>query len=394
MIFAYLLMVLLVLNVIHAMDFIPGADPSGHADSSHALNVYIRAICTNTTTRTSMHFGMNALSLRARDATMNLEGGIYLLNAPITVNSTVNCTGMLRIQGGTLLAGPKLNTHGNSSFLVTVLQYWNGLGVSLEKMVFASNNIGGGLRVDAAHHIHAVDCNFLNFATVGIWGSNLLGMGHDLVVERCRLTECTAGFTECSDVRKKKATAILMEFPDSHFRNTVITCGLVGIVNHAGANTFHQLHIWPSCNPEAEGDNLTVAFSEETGNSRISDCYFDNSRFLITGYRGTTITNSYFNGRSRLELAKSIHSGLSRNKTDTRCQYWRGDMCGLIINNNRFTCAKDSCSFIDWQYMPQAASQIYISSNAFENVSSTLCSNKHSCTGETDCHELLGPCKN
>eukprot|EP00041_Stephanoeca_diplocostata_P015992 m.311182 g.311182 ORF g.311182 m.311182 type:complete len:52 (+) comp20216_c0_seq29:180-335(+) len=26
---------------------------------------------------------------------------------------------------------------------------------------------------------------------------------------------------------EKKATAILLEFPDSHVRNTVITCGLV-----------------------------------------------------------------------------------------------------------------------------------------------------------------------
>jgi hypothetical protein len=150
--------------------------------------------------------------------------------------------------------------------------------------------------VDSSHHAHITDCIFLNFATVGIWGyvkpinfvwrvegcctgkvrvsvdlqripfqclapflrfctrlytlsprggrSKLLGMGHDLSVDRCRLTECTLAMAECASITSKTATAILMEFPDSHFRNTVISCGRAGVVNRAGSNTFHQLHIW------------------------------------------------------------------------------------------------------------------------------------------------------
>ena len=128
------------------------------------------------------------------------------------------------MRSGTLLASAALGNLGsNHSFLVTVLDYWGGLGVSLEQLVFASDSHGGGLRVDAAHHVHVSDSNFLNFATVGIWGSKLLGMGHELAVDRCRLTECTAAMAHCADITKKNATAILMEFPDSHFRNTVIT---------------------------------------------------------------------------------------------------------------------------------------------------------------------------
>ena len=78
--------------------------------------------------------------------------------------------------------------------------------------------------------------NFVNFETYGVWGSKALGMGHELAMDRCRLTECTAGMSECADASTKKATAILMEFPDSHFRHVVITCGLVGVVNRAGSN--------------------------------------------------------------------------------------------------------------------------------------------------------------
>ena len=99
------------------------------------------------------------------DAVLDLQGGIYLLDSPLVVNSTVRCSGTLRIRSGTLLGSAVLGSLGsNHSFLVTVLDYWGGLGVSLEQLVFASNSHGGGLRVDAAHHVHVSDSNFLNFA--------------------------------------------------------------------------------------------------------------------------------------------------------------------------------------------------------------------------------------
>jgi hypothetical protein len=197
-----------------------------------------------------------------RDAVLDLNGGVYRLSEPIAVDPTVACSGTLRIRDGTLLADEALANHRvpsesnplgtNHSFLVTVLDYWNGLGVSLEKIVFANNGTGGGLRVDAAHHVHVSDSNFLNFATIGIWGSKLLsGTGHDLAVDRCRLSECTKSMAECADITKKNATAIVIEFPDSHFRNIVITCGFRGLVNRAGANNFASLHIWPSCTGES-----------------------------------------------------------------------------------------------------------------------------------------------
>ena len=44
--------------------------------------------------------------------------------------------------------------------------------------------------------------------------------------------------SSCADITAKKATAILLEFPDSHVRNTVITCGYAGVVNRAGGNSF------------------------------------------------------------------------------------------------------------------------------------------------------------
>eukprot|EP00041_Stephanoeca_diplocostata_P015990 m.311066 g.311066 ORF g.311066 m.311066 type:complete len:168 (+) comp20216_c0_seq19:180-683(+) len=102
---------------------------------------------------------------------------------------------------------------------------------------------------------------------------------------------------------EKKATAILLEFPDSHVRNTVITCGLMGIVNRAGSNTFITNHIWTSCTGDAPyGANNTIGFADEAGATRISDSYIDNCDLVLSGYRGTTITNNFFNGGARLVL--------------------------------------------------------------------------------------------
>lgn len=136
-------------------------------------------------------------------------------------------------------------------------------------------------------------------------------MGHELAVDRCRMTECTGNMKLCADISVKKATAILMEFPDSHFRNTVITCGLAGIVNRAGANTYHQMHIWTSCTGDQPyGANTTVAFAEEAGGSRITDCYFDNAIVRVSGFRGNTIANNFFVSLCRVRPPILQHSDI------------------------------------------------------------------------------------
>jgi hypothetical protein len=145
-------------------DSTPPGDPAGHRDSSVALNAELRRLCNDDS---------DALQLAGipRDVTLDLRGGVYRLDAPLVVNSSLRCTGTLHIRGGTLFAGPGLAAHGaNHSFLVEVLDYWSGLGVSLTNLNFASNGTTtGGLRVDAAHHVHVQSCTFLNFGTQGIW---------------------------------------------------------------------------------------------------------------------------------------------------------------------------------------------------------------------------------
>ena len=80
-----------------------------------------------------------------------------------------------------------------------------------------------------------------------------------------------------------------------------------------------------------DGANTTVAFEDQSGGTRISDCYFDNANLKLSGFRGTTVVNSFFNGGARLEIAKprSVRGRISPTNPD--CQYWDGAVCTCSV---------------------------------------------------------------
>jgi hypothetical protein len=142
----------------------------------------------------------------------------------------------------------------------------------------------------------------------------------------------------------------------------------------------------------ADGINTTVAFEDESGGTRISDCYFDNANLKLSGFRGTTVVNSFFNGGARLEIAKPASVRGKISPTNLECQYWDGAVCKLVVTGNQMLCAKAGCATINTTYAIPAASNVFVHSNAFEGVNSSVCSLKSKCTGEEDCKSLFGPC--
>ena len=110
------------LLVVTGCSSIPGADPSGHLDSSSALNAAVRSLCNATAFAAptaavaSAVVGSPALAappiIVPRDAVLDLAGGVYRMDAPLVVDRTVQCTGKLRVRGGTLLAGAALGALG------------------------------------------------------------------------------------------------------------------------------------------------------------------------------------------------------------------------------------------------------------------------------------------
>ena len=376
---------------------IPGTDPTGAKDSSKALNAYIRQLCAE-----DNPLNIDAHAVRApRVVVVDLSSGIYRLDSPLIFDRNVSCTGPILVREGTLLAGTTL---GFDRFLVEAVEYIGerlvGMTLTFDRVIFASNFTGGGLLVNKSSFTTVSNCNFLNFATFGIWTS-----GADFRLDRSVLMECTAGMTNCEGPQLK-ATAMYIKGADSHFNRNVVACTHIGFVNADGDNMYFQNHIWTNCHPPQDdtgvGDHNLLGFLVSGGTPQISGGAIDNCHLRITSYRGVIITNMHFNGVSKLVLAAPTHAPQPPVATDTRCQYWRGAMCSLRVTNNFFTCrgsdssnhgADASCGTILTNYTPTQAQQMDISNNAWENSTSAVCTRATSCIGHS-CTSLFGPCDN
>lgn len=262
-------------------------------------------------------------------------------------------------------------------------------------MVFASNFTGGGLLANRSSFTTVTNCNFVNFATFGVWSS-----GADFRLDRSVLMECTAGMEPCSGP-SLKATAVYIDGADSHFNRNVVACTHVGMVNANGDNMYHQNHIWTNCRPPSQddghNDSNQLGFLVSGGSPQIDGGAIDNCHLVITSYRGVMVTNTHFNEVAQLVLAPPS-TPPQPITPDGRCQYWRGAVCSLRVVGNTFTCGgasvngvPGSCGRIVQQYTPPQAMQIEVSGNTWENASSSVCSQMDQCVGAA-CAHLLGDC--
>lgn len=369
---------------------IPGTDPTGEKDSSPALNAYLRKLCNGT----DLPSGPRPRGPGMRD--LNLESGIYRMDSPLVIDSTVRCHGPVRVRDGTLLAGPGF---GDDRFLVeSVGPYWGGrfvgMTLSVEHVVFANNFTGGGLLANETSFVTVSDCNFINFATYGVWTT-----GGDFRLDRSILMECTDGMEPCQGPNLK-ATAVYINGPDSHFNRNVIACTHVGIVNAEGDNFYYANHIWTNCHPPST-DNGTdynmLGFLISGGSPQISGSAIDNCHLVVESHRGLIVTNTHFNEASRLiiappSLTKGEDRALAVKDSDTRCEYWKGSLCSFQVVGNTFTCRDEGrCGLIQVDYTPPKASSIQVYGNTWEDANNTLCSLSSSCSGD-DCKRLFGPC--
>ena len=108
--------------------------------------------------------------------------------------------------------------------------------------------------------------------------------------------------------------------------------------------------------------------------------YFDNAVLRVSGYRGTTITNSMFNGGSRLELAPSLRPG-TPSASDPNCQYWKGAVCSLNVRGNQFLCGKMGCAGVDVGYAFAQAAAVYVGDNSFEDSAENATTHSSTVTG-------------
>jgi len=246
---------------------------------------------------------------------IDLEGGNYLISSPIYLNNS-KYNGII-IGNGQITVNPDLFL--NTDFIFYCIQCSQ---ITWMDLVLENHHIGGGILTDTGLQNVIDNVFFLHYNTMGIFGDSKYGMGHELLVSNSVFAEYMWGEPNYNITSKQNGTAIYMTYPDSNFYNIIIRCTKVGVINKAGANLYHGVHIYSSCNKNPNGENIAVGYLSNANQNRITNCYFDDSPLVFTDIWAGTITNNLFYGFSGIILAPQQNN------------IW---INGIIIKNNLFT---------------------------------------------------------
>lgn len=290
-----------------------GADPTGVADSTAAIQAAVDAAANTTAPVPDVCGGK---------LTIHLEGGTYMISKPIQVGDAHG----VAISGGTLFAA---TTFPPDDYLI------NGESPSLlsfDTMTIDARHIAGCLRLDMGLQIIVSDVLFYGFRTHGVLADNAAGMGHELLLDSCFFAEYNWNEPGFNDKSQKFGTGVEMRYPDSHILNSIFRCSLYGVVNKAGSNQFSQLHIYTTCDHSATPANMTVGFLDLGFQSRFLDGYIDNCE-LVIGHSdfASEVASTLFYGQAGIRVAPSALSQAVQ---------------GLRIVGNTFSCTQQACGYL------------------------------------------------
>lgn len=249
-----------------------GADATGAADSTAALAAALAA--------GEALAASNGLPPAAGSGgvLIDLAGGTFRVTAPLLLRGA----GGLRLAGGTLVAGEGFPP------TACLLDIQGGGNLVLEDLTLDSNHTGCGLRVDNVVQVTLARTFFLHYSSYGVWGDDSGGASHELMVSECFFAEFMWGERGFDTLALQNGTAIYLapQFYDSNFYHSIIRCTRTGIVNLAGANLWHGMHVYSTCNKDPSGDNVAVGMlAAAWGQTRISSCYWDDSPLVVRARR-------------------------------------------------------------------------------------------------------------
>ena len=328
-----------------------GGDATGVLDSSAALAAALSAaISLASSNSLPSQIGSGGVAV-------DLGGGTFRCSQPLLVRG-----GMLGVvmRGGTLVAD--VSIFPKDGYLIDVESVSD---FSLQDVTLDSQHVGGCLRLDTVVQFTVRDVFFLHYATEGIFGSDQGGASHELMVTQSFFAEFMWGEVGFDNIMAQSGTAIYLsaQFYDSNFYDSIIRCTRVGVVNLAGANLWHGVHIYATCNKDPSGGNVSVGFINLAyGQTRISSCYFDDSPFIQIGTHELTLKDSLFYGFSGLIFAPV--------GTATPA-------AGIFVSGNLFTSTPYSGSSptvhydnVNGTFATSALASIVVADNQFSNRSS------------------------
>ena len=284
--------------VVFPIDF--GADPTGVSDSTAAFVAAVAELLKHNSSGHMMSDGIVDLG----GVVLDLQGGDYLVNAPIQIPQFV---GNLRIIDGTLRAGASFPP---SAYVVQVgaspCKTKSGQGSCNE-------NVGmSGLTIDASHI--AQGCLSISStmgatldsssAIFGFTGAGiLLDGGHETMISE---TWVAAYFW--NDPKKEKSgntIGILVAGNDHFVDNVIVFSAAIGVSLTGAANKLVNVHTWN----QATGNGGIGILNSESQNVFIG-VYLDFTDLVLTNAQQISISSGFFLGDAQL-VFKAPRAGSS-----------------------------------------------------------------------------------
>ncbi|KAJ3693514.1 hypothetical protein LUZ60_008994 [Juncus effusus] len=271
-----------------------GADPTGIADSTEAINKAIADAFQSQPSDGSLMAGITNLG----GAEVHLDGGTYVVSSPVSLPSSGG--GNFRIIGGSLRASDNFPTdkylielNSDSSSSSYAYEY-----ITLKDLMLDANYRGGGIAVINSIRTTIDNCYIVHFMSDGIKAQG----GHETFVRNCFIGQhITAG--NDSGERNFTGVGINLMGPDNAVTDTVIFSAATGILVTGQANTLSGVH----CYNKATGFGGIGIHLSTPGltQTRIVNCYMDYTSIVTEDPVLLHVSSSFFLGDANVVL-KSV----------------------------------------------------------------------------------------
>ncbi|XP_074566448.1 polygalacturonase QRT3-like [Curcuma longa] len=298
-------------RIYHVTEY--GADPTGKADSTEAIRKAVADACAATTDQWLIA-GVNNLG----GTEVHLDGGVYLVDAPITLPSG---SGNIKIHGGSLRASDDFptdrylielsasqNVSSQTNTTTTIgdvaaSSSYNYEYVTLCGLLLDANYRGGGITVVDGLRTVIDDCYIVHFASEAV----SVHSGHETLIRASFIGQhITAG----ADPGEKNfsGTGISLAGNDNIVTDVIIFSASVGILVSGQANILTGVH----CYNKATGFGGTGIYLKLPGltQTRITNCYLDYTGIVAEDPVQLLISSSFFLGDANVVL-KSVN-GLAK----------------------------------------------------------------------------------
>jgi hypothetical protein len=300
-----------------------GADPTGVNDSTDAFVAAIAALLS----RNASGHGDESGTIDLGGATLDLQGGDYLISAPLLFPSNFSNYAVCH---GTLRASPSFPPSGFLVVIGTIGGYCENWGnsctedVTVEDMFLDGSQVAaGGIQFNAVIGVNAgPDLFVVNFTSVGVdmEGGHEVFL-HESWVGSCWYTPPSACWLNGSALGS--TVGILINGNDHLLSSVVVFAGLTGVQVNGAANLIEGVHTW---NTQSGSVPAAVGIAVTTWQNRLLGPYLDYVPLVCKGCALTTVTGGFFLGGAQI-LFKPDPTGYP--------------VQGVLISGNQFVALGD-----------------------------------------------------